>query len=76
MNFSKNGIPIVSVEQKVRYLQACLEEGANEDALGHLFDLLNHVAPGYKYLDLKNIQQLAGYYGKNPTPIAPNTGES
>lgn len=71
--FSDSGIPILPVQDKLGGLLTCLVNEHKEDALGHLFDLLNFVAPGYRYeadtATFANIQELAAHYGANPTPL-------
>lgn len=69
IKFSEKGIPIFDLDRKIDALKYCIEHGSEEDSMGHLFDLLHHVVPNYRFLDFKNIKQLCDYYGKNPTPI-------
>jgi hypothetical protein len=42
IQFSERGIPILPLGEKVDALKHCLEQGAHEDALGHLFDLMSY----------------------------------
>jgi hypothetical protein len=72
--FSDRGIPILSLGEKVDALRYCLEMdiergGHREDAMGHLFDLIYYIAPGYKFIKFDGIQAIADHYGKHPTPI-------
>lgn len=35
-DFTSNGIPVVDLDTKLRYLRACILDGSFEDAQGHL----------------------------------------
>jgi len=58
-----------SVQEVIEGLLTCLENGSTEDSIGLLFDLLNHVAPDYNFMDALGIVALKNRYGNNPTPI-------
>ena len=45
MEFSDNGIPILTMEEKLNALTYCIKNDANKDAVGHLIDLLHHLDP-------------------------------
>jgi hypothetical protein len=70
---SDRGIPILSLRDKVESLLYCLEMEQDgplrEDAMGHLFDLIHHIAPGYEFGKLKGIAAIQAVYGSHPTPI-------
>ena len=68
MKFSDQGIPILNLPGKLAALRSCIEDHP-EDALGHLFDLMYFVAPGYKLFDAEGINELCDRYGRTPTPI-------
>ena len=61
------------MKEKIAGLYTCIENGSDEDAIGHLFDLLNYVVPGYSFTgdtwSFKDITELCAYYGSHPTPI-------
>jgi len=72
------GIPILTIEEKINALKYCIDQDADEDAMGHLFDLINYLAPGYKFLmdsptarrKFRTLKSICDYYGKQPrTPI-------
>lgn len=67
--FSKQGIPILSLNDKIDSLRHCLENDHTEDAMGHLFDLIYHLAPDGKFLCFQSLEEIARYYGSHPTPI-------
>jgi hypothetical protein len=76
--FDSKGIPILTLEEKLDALKTCMLDGSDEDAMGHLFDLINHLAPDYKFLmdcptatkKFKTLKSICDYYGKRPrTPI-------
>ena len=71
--FSKRGVPVLNLKEKVAALQECIENDSTEDSIGHLFDLMNLVVPGYSFVgdtwSFKNITELCAYYGSHPTPI-------
>lgn len=66
---SPRGIPILPLPAKLRALEYCIENGFIEDALGHLFDLLNFVAPEYRYRDLSSLVLLQAQFGAHPTSV-------
>lgn len=66
-----DGTSLCQIDEKIERLDHCIHMGFDEDAIGHLFDLINHLAPGYKYGKFKNIKELQEYYGKDPKPILP-----
>lgn len=68
-NYSDRGIPIVPLNVKLDYLRSCMLGGHDEDAMGHLFDLIHHIAPGYKFSRFDGIKAICDYYGEHPTPI-------
>lgn len=68
MNFSKQGIPILSLDEKIEALKQCLAEEQNEDAVGHLWDIMAHLFP-YRKWRLKTVRKIFKKYGKTPTPI-------
>lgn len=70
LQFSERGVPILTLDRKIEALKACIKDGSREDAVGHLFDLINHVAPGYRLLGYSGIGPLCLKYGSDPTPIA------
>jgi hypothetical protein len=69
MKYSNTGIPILKLSEKIDALKSCMIIELNEDALGHLFDLINHIAPEWRFLGLQGIEELKNYYGKHPCPI-------
>jgi hypothetical protein len=70
MKTSNRGIPILSLDEKLKALRYCLNlPDPREDAMGHLFDLIAHIAPDYKFIDLKGVAAIASHYGAHPTPI-------
>ncbi len=70
MRFSKNGVPILTLEKKINALEECIREGYDEDALGHLFDLINHVCPKYKFSkEIKGINALKVEFGSDPVEV-------
>lgn len=67
-----NGIPILTLRDKLDALRHCLEmpcDGPREDAMGHLLDLMHHIAPGWQFAGLEGIEAIAACYGKKPAPI-------
>ncbi len=63
-----NGIPILTMPDKLAALETCLRNGSWEDACGHLCDLLAHVGlSGNTPFD--TLAELVAYYGANPAPI-------
>jgi len=61
MEFSENGIPILTMEEKLDALAYCIKNDDDEDAVGHLVDLLHHLDP---------TQKIAANYLQYPrTPI-------
>ena len=64
-----DGIPFLSLRGKLEVLRGCIENDAKEDAVGHLFDLLYLVAPGYKLGDLDGVNDLCQQYGRTPALI-------
>jgi len=75
MEFSPQGIPILTMQEKLAALTYCVEHDAWEDVAGHLCDLLAHAgnriepSVGPKFLSL---EELVRYYGQHPTPIREN----
>jgi hypothetical protein len=65
------GIPILPLDEKVDALKYCLLSDAAEDAMGHLFDLMHHLAPGWQFGPFRSLQSIADHYGSRPTPIDP-----
>lgn len=66
---SKFGIPILSMQQKLKALAYCIEEKAYEDAAGHLCDLLSHCGKRIETDKFPTLEKLVAYYGRNPTLI-------
>lgn len=66
MEFSERGIPILSLDDKLDALKMCIEDCSDEDAIGHLFDLMYHVIP---YHTPEQMGILYDHYGVNPTLI-------
>lgn len=72
MKHSPQGIPILTMEEKLEALRHCIAEQSFEDAAGHLCDLLAHVgdkiepSTGRKFAGLRD---LVDYYGKHPCLI-------
>ena len=76
---SPRGIPILSLSDKIDALRYCLEmeqdpDGLREDAMGHLMDIIHHIAPGWKFGKFEGISAIAAYYGEHPTPIVETKG--
>lgn len=71
--FTDRGIPILTLDKKIEALRHCLAKGQDEDALGHICDLLHHVAPGYTFLRFKSAAEIIAYYGADPAPIITET---
>lgn len=72
--FSPQGVPILTLQEKLDALAYCIKENAHEDTTGHLCDLLAHFGFKIKPSDgskFYSLEQLVGYYGRNPTPIKP-----
>lgn len=73
MNTDEKGRPILSLSDKIEALEHCIRSKANEDALGHLFDLINLVAPNYifrgKDFGAFGIKELHANYGDPPVPV-------
>jgi hypothetical protein len=69
MKYSPQGIPIQSLEEKINSLKYCMERNLDEDSVGHLFDLLYHICPNWKFLRFNTLQEIADYYAEHPTPI-------
>lgn len=69
LKWGPNGLPILSLGGKIASLQRAIESDNDADALNHLFDLIAHVAPGYRLDRMDGIQALADRYGSTPTPI-------
>lgn len=74
--FSDRGIPILDTASKVEALQYCLQQGANEDAMGHLFDLMAKIQPtlpvevgGQKPWGREAIIEVFTTYGSSPTMV-------
>lgn len=70
---SDRGIPIMSMHEKLVALAYCIAREWNEDAARHLCDLLEHVRkkvihPVGKPV-CKDLAEMVGYYGNQPTPI-------
>ncbi len=71
----QHGTPILTLAEKLDALRYCIVGGHNEDALGHLFDLLHHVAPDLTVRDtdgkpnVAGLEDLAKMYGQHPTPL-------
>jgi len=45
MGVSENGISILTMEKKLDALAYCIKNDSDEDAVGHLLDLLHHLDP-------------------------------
>jgi hypothetical protein len=79
MKFSPNGIPILTLDQKLAALVDQLNRGYYENAASHLCDLLEICRQkivtheGMMFVDLK---AMIRKYGSNPTPVegVPNSG--
>ena len=72
--YNDRGIPILSLADKIESLKYCLEMPNDpgtprEDAMGHLFDLIHHIAPGYQFGKCSGIAEIAECYGKHPVTI-------
>lgn len=73
--YTEHGAAILTLAEKIVGLYHCIKKGHNEDALGHLFDLLHHVAPDLTVRDVGGepvvvgLEALAEAYGANPAPI-------
>lgn len=71
--FDSKGRPILSLSDKIEALEYCIRRKANEDALGHLFDLINLVAPNYIFRGSEagffGIKELQEKYGDPPAPV-------
>ena len=67
--YSERGIPILPLADKVDALRTCLLDGSDEDAMGHLFDLIAHLAPGCEFHGFKGLLAIADHYAASPTPI-------
>ena len=67
---SARGIPILTVSEKCDALKYCMTEDANEDAEGHLWDLINYVYKDINNKPLpKNWVKKMVEAGRTPTPI-------
>lgn len=73
MLLDAKGRPILPLPEKLDALKACLAQNAKEDSLGHLFDLLWLLMPGYEgsigETYFRDINELCNRYGKVGTPI-------
>ncbi len=70
MKTDANGIPILTIPEKLAALEACLRNGSWEDSCGHLCDLLAHVGLGGNG-PFDSLGELVAHYGANPAPILP-----
>jgi hypothetical protein len=72
LSFTPQGIPILSLDQKLKALGHCMTGGDYEDAAGHLCDLLDHcrrkIEPSVGD-PFKNLVEMVRHYGKHPAPI-------
>jgi len=70
--FSDQGIPILTMQEKLKALAHCLEHGYYEDAAGHLCDLLEYCrqriqpSSGAMFSDL---EKTVRHYGERTAPI-------
>lgn len=64
--YHTNGNPILSLQDKLDALRYCIDEGAVEDAIGHIFCLLDHVVT---YKDQDELVILHDHYATNCTPL-------
>lgn len=74
MRLSTRGIPILTMHEKLLATAHCIAKGHNEDAAGHLCDLLANVgaklAPSSFRADpWKTLKAVVVTYGSRPTPI-------
>jgi hypothetical protein len=70
MQYTNSGIPILNLSEKIAALEYCMkDESSQEDAVSHLFDLLHHMCPGWKFLKFQSLAEIADYYGSDPAPI-------
>jgi hypothetical protein len=68
--YSANGIPIFDLDRRVQPFRHCLDlPDPREDAMGHLMDLVLHLAPGWSFCGLDGIAAVQAHYGQHPTPI-------
>jgi hypothetical protein len=65
LDYSPRGVPILTVDEKLVALATCIKDEAQEDAIGHLFDLLNYVAPK----KTRSGTILADCYANPPTAV-------
>ena len=67
-----NGRPMMTLHEKLVALAHCMARDWDEDAAGHLCDLLEHcrqkIRPSVGR-PFKNLTEMVKHYGKNPTPI-------
>ena len=72
MKFSSNGIPILTLSEKLAALTVCIDNEECEDAAGHLCDLLEwcrkRIIPS-SVAPFASVREMAEYYGDDPTPI-------
>jgi hypothetical protein len=65
-------VTVTTLKRKLDYLASCLNEGADEDAAGHLCDLLEYCRlrivsdEGMTFADLAS---MVAYYGKKPQKV-------
>jgi len=71
LTFSDTGCPVFTVNEKIHALRYTLYHEQSEDALGHLFDMIYHVASHFLGVDWSDVSmaELHRVYGSNPTPI-------
>lgn len=72
MEFSPQGIPILTKKEKLDALVHCMNDGSYEDAAGHMCDLLELCRQKIITHDgmmFASLEAMVKKYGKNPTPI-------
>lgn len=72
---SKEREAAIPLRVKIEDLYHCIKKDFHEDALGHLFDLLHHVAPDLVIRgddgkpNVAGLEDLAKMYGQHPAPL-------
>ncbi len=70
--YSPQGIPIVTLSEKLEFLNSCFAKGALEDAACHLCDLLEYCrtrTPDNEGRTYKDLRYFVANYGGSPTKI-------